>query len=679
MAQSYFLEEFVTEIVRTGGAALAPMEPPPTRESVLRELAAAAFRALERTFGDNVVPDGDETSGRTPVGVSFEPPLGETHFHQYVRLVERVADPAREIEVAQVRALGREFADIEVEDVLGFAILYDANPSNEQRLAPLRALPLPLPVHSAELWENLSNELNAVLLRYFPAPTPQPGTLGALLADDAGWARGLTATSGDFELELEGAHFEFERTRVQGFWLNYGFTTVLRRAGEEVYRGRATTDLLQLEDGTYVSAFAAGAPCFYGWESLPSDESARSELLRTLQDLADGVAGGEGLHGHNGLKALLVSAIRPPSPTGIWAWMHENLPRLCVGHAFETRAHDDAIRFEVIEVDAPILGLESFGSSAVGLSAATTREDILPSLEGLWLQTGQVDEDALTLRGPETPEEDQALETVVARFLQWLDDHLAHHARNRPIEELEGWDYFYAFDGYFPLPQLLVDRIKLGPPPPEPTPFPRDAAVVAAPRLERAATEDLELSHAIAAFRIDGWTIALTDDLEGRPFGSHCGIFLVPPDGGPPVHVLMVDPWNPPNRRSIDGDAFAFRRFVQWLREAILASGQDFVLEFMEEEEEWEDSEDEDEGEPCAWTLEVSDWLLFGLPDVKDRHLVDWRTQWHIVSSYGGIEGFASMCGFTGEYLERLVARDAPLWRRFLGELVNEKLGRVTR
>ena len=68
---------------------------------------------------------------------------------------------------------------------------------------------------------------------------------------------------------------------------------------------------------------------------------------------------------------------------------------------------------------------------------------------------------------------------------------------------------------------------------------------------------------------------------------------------GPAVSVLTVDAWNPQARSVVDGDAFAFRRFVTWMREGLLRGGHDAKATWTpdddDEDEDFDDDEDEDD------------------------------------------------------------------------------------
>jgi hypothetical protein len=183
--------------------------------------------------------------------------------------------------------------------------------------------------------------------------------------------------------------------------------------------------------------------------------------------------------------------------------------------------------------------------------------------------------------------------------------------------------------------------------------------------LANASPEGVAQSQVIAAYAVHGWRIVLADDCGGAPLGI-AQIVIVPPDGGRHATVLTVDAWNPQARTVVDGDAFAFRRFVTWLREAIVRGGHDHAIHY-------EQTTDADE--VATADMPVSQWLLFGMPEFGDRFLVDWRGQWDIVSSVIRTEDLAGIYGYTREYIEQLRTHDIPLWRRFLREVIDPRFG----
>lgn len=663
ITQSFFLHEFVAEIVRTGGAGLAGAGAPADEESVAQVFLDAALAAAHELFGTD-----------TPIAVELSEELGAVQFTQVLEVVEATAEPRRQIALAAMRAAGFE---VNVGDTVTVPIRYTHDPGARGTIERLQAQlgeQLPLPVHSPALWPVLTEALNAVLLRYFPAPRSAEGTLAGLLASGGGWTRGCSARSGDFEVTIEGAWFDFYRTRVTSGWVEYGFLIVVRKAGVEVFRGESGYTQGRLGDGPdapYLAALQRGdnAGNVRSWDGLPTSEAARDCFTAALQVVVDELAGGGDLHSSS-LEPLLVAAIVPPVAGGLWAWMQEALPRLLRGFVHTTERDGARVRFEVSEVVAPRVGLMSFGSAAVRLFWSMEAQATGGDCEAMDL--GAVGPEALVLRGPVAAEE-RDLEAIVATYCDWLAAQLGHHVMSHGLAGMGEHPSFYVANAYFPLVELLEQRMAWGPAGDPPVPAWDEAATDRAAGLVRRAEVGDE--RAIAAFSAGGWTIVLHDDVQGQPFGSYCGISLISPDGGDATQVMMVDAWNPPTRTVIDGDAFAFRRFCEWLRAAIVEAGLDDVVVFAngegeegDEDEDYEEEEDEGEIE-----VMLSDWLLFGLPDDGDRFLVDWRAQWHVVNPNVCVDGFAGIYGFTGERVERLRNRDVVCWRRFLREVLDPR------
>lgn len=652
---SYFLREFIDEIVRTGAA--------PTRAEVAEELKNVALEAARAVFGAG-----------TEIAVVVTEELGELRFAQVLEVVETVTEPRRQVALATLQAA--ELAEGAcVGRSVQVPIFYTHDPRDAATIAKLRTrlgAALPLSVHSLALWEALTDRMNRALLRYFPAPEFPEGSLARLLADGGGWTRGCSAVCGEYELSLVGSRWVFYRTRVTGGWVEYGFETVVRKGGVEVFRGAsasASAQLTEAEGVVYLQALCGGdnEGAVRSWGGLATSEAARSKFMAELQAVVERLAATRQL-GSSEVHGLLVAAIRPPIAGGLWEWLQAALPRLLLGTEYAAEGAEFAIR----EVFPPVAGLRGFGSAAVRVSAVLAD---MPDLDAGPLTLGYVEGDALTLPGPD-PTQERDLEEIVATFRGWLAVHLRSHVASHGPPRAGDFEYLAGFAGYFPLVQLLEQRLRWGPAGAVPVPPFDEAALVRAGGLLRPAAARGD--RVLAAFTAAGWTIELRDDVNGRPFGSYCGISIVPPEGGEDVRVMMVDAWNPETRTVVDGDAFAFRRFATWLREAIVRGGCDAARRFVDADEEDSDDEDEDgedgADEAAAGTVVMlSEWLLFGLPELGDRFLVDWRAQWHVVNASVGIEGFAGIYGFTGAYVERLRTRDVVCWRRFLREVIDPR------
>jgi hypothetical protein len=674
---SLYLNEFIEEILRTGGAALAGQEAPPTQDDLERDFLAAARRATSALFGDS-----------TEIDVEIGPELGEIHYIQILKVVKTPSDPLRELSLEVVHGWGAEYEDVEEGEELLFRIYYTHDPSHREEIARIESLcgdHLPLPVHSPELWDALTEQLNNELLRYFPGPAFDEGTLGALLEQGGGWTRGLTARSGNLELALESAFLDAYRISTSSCWIDYGFVIVLRREGVEIFRGDAETPWKCLDDGPNapsVEALVRGdnEDAVLSWASLPTSEAAKPALLQALQTIVDGLAKGTSINGRTGLEELLSKAITPPRSGGFWEWLRGALPRRLVGFTHSFQQEGATLHLTIDEVFEPWPVHRGFGRASVhvALTADSDRVEICP--EGTSIDAGAASQRSLDLAGPRDADEERELEQIIVTYTKWLARHVEHHVARNGLEGLSSMHYFYGIAGYFPLVDILERRLLDGPPGPPPVPpFSYAALDDAARRLQPAEEQVLEdlvradagKSHIIAAFEVEGWLILLEDDISGLPFGSYCGVSLVPPDSKERVDVMMVDAWNPPTRLVVDGDAFAFGRLLTWLRQAILRGDMDTVLEYKNWDYDWEP--DEGDEAPERLELKLSDWLLFELPDEDDRSIVDWRAQWHVVNAGEGIEAFKGIYGFKGSYLERLTRYHIPQWRRFLVEVVDPR------
>jgi hypothetical protein len=348
---------------------------------------------------------------------------------------------------------------------------------------------------------------------------------------------------------------------------------------------------------------------------------------------------------------------------------------------------DGGVTFRTFRVFPPSVGLGDFGRAAHRLIAEVDGQPVVDRDEytGDVLQLGSLSLAALDRPGPQTPDEVRDVQAIIATYREWLGAHLQYLARTEGLGHFQSFNFFYAFPGYFPLMDLIEQRMTLGPPGPLPVPPFSDDALASAARalmpvrggslaelanmltmpLANASPEGVAQSQVIAAYAVHGWRIVLADYCGGAPLGI-AQIVIVPPDGGRHATVLTVDAWNPQARTAVDGDAFAFRRFVTWLREAIVRGGHDHAIRY----EQTTDAE-----EVATAEMPVSQWLLFGMPEFGDRFLVDWRGQWDIVSSVIRTEDLAGIYGYTREYIEQLRTHDIPLWRRFLRAVIDPRFG----
>jgi hypothetical protein len=160
----------------------------------------------------------------------------------------------------------------------------------------------------------------------------------------------------------------------------------------------------------------------------------------------------------------------------------------------------------------------------------------------------------------------------------------------------------------------------------------------------------------VAGFRVDEYTILLVDGASAH----ECDFLWLygPGEGARGVMVQACDPWNPPDRTVIDGDAFAFRRFISWLRAGIIAGGHDHVLvDFCPQ------ADVDGVVRRGAVPVTASEWLTYDEPDHGDEFLLDWRIQLDIVSPVEH-EDWPEEGGGTG---------GRALYRAFLAEVIDPR------
>jgi hypothetical protein len=269
-------------------------------------------------------------------------------------------------------------------------------------------------------------------------------------------------------------------------------------------------------------------------------------------------------------------------------------------------------------------------------------------------------------------EDEHALLGLVATFQTWLASmtgawleaeglpagphHFSHSARPVP---------------YWPLATLMEHRLRDGAPGEPPIPMlsleVRTRAGACLRRLAPAEVAPPSPGPAIVVLEVCGWQIACGDELAAFPF-SRPWIVLRAPEEQAFCEVLRVDAWNPTCRAVVDGDAHAFRRFVDWLAAGVVAADLDLTIVF-------DGLSPADEGDPDAVAtpsaMRLSEWLAFAVYRDGDRYLADWRFQWDIVQAGETIaSSLGAIYGMSPAERERLAQHDTPRWRRFLREVV---------
>jgi hypothetical protein len=196
----------------------------------------------------------------------------------------------------------------------------------------------------------------------------------------------------------------------------------------------------------------------------------------------------------------------------------------------------------------------------------------------------------------------------------------------------------------------------------------RGAALLGAPTTEDEAWIEAQLGDVSAqpmtALRLDNYLLVFGAD-RTRPPHYVSEIWLrwdETPDEL--VQVLLTDVWNPTTRWSVDGDAFAFRRFTQWLRAVLTAAGHDETYAF--EPDQWDE---DDKGAEVT----LAEWLLFDERG-DDEEMLDWRCEDYVVAAGHPVQGAAGMFGFGAEFVKKLEeGSHAAIWRRFLCDVIDPR------
>jgi len=381
------------------------------------------------------------------------------------------------------------------------------------------------------------------------------------------------------------------------------------------------------------------------------------------------------LNEHNELPKLFVCLLMAPRPGSLVSWAQTALNESSFA-PLEATHKGHSITLTVKEYAPPRESLSRM-ECTIGFSVEVSPPRELDLSWGEpWMSLGCVEDEWLERSGPTTPEQRAYVDMLLAK---WRDDtvhFLKYFLKKDGFGSLSGihWQFnmptFWFFD-------LLTYYLAHGAPPAPPVPAftPKDIAR-AATIVQRASDEvkqevssvlGRDTSRPFAVYDLKGYTLVFADALDRHiPFYAF-SMLLRPPGSEHFITILMNDVWNPQAARVIDGDVFALRRLVEWLRGAIKKNKLNERITF-----EGEDDETEEMSKTSIW---VTDWLLFHQPEPKDELLADWRCQ-HYVASAGpecGIAGFAGIYGFTTDYQQRLVEEDIPAWRRFLREVVDER------
>jgi hypothetical protein len=638
----YYLafKAFLDEIARMGG----------DREAARAELVAVATQAVKELLGT-----------ATPLVIELAEPSEAVRVSQALTVVEQVREPATELAVEDARRLGAKVGDqVQIPIRYTFALALDkAEAAALEELSWLRDK-LPLPMLVMELEEALGAALNEVVLRWFPAPEPKPGSLWALLRDGGGWLVGQIGSAGGVKLTIAAARLRYERASPHNGWVEAAIELALERDGalERWTFNYGGNDGVARHELAPLTGAEAGAAVTAALAALASEvaEGGTSSMSSTVA-----------------CRALLSAAIKPPGADSLWRWCEARLRALLLGRRGTIDAGRRAITIALSEVFPPLLAVRGFGAAEVSvtLTDLETGEEVV-----VGVTLGALGWDDVALAGPDDGAEGE-LAAIVETWWQWFAVHLAHHLGGGPFD-LAAPYLLYGMAGHFDLLELLAARMRYGPPPPVPVPpfaaeaLSRAAATLrpASPELRGRAAAAVGEERLLGVFAAGPYAIVLSDDRRRDGPHADAQIGLLAPGVEGLCEVLRVDPGNPPTRAVVDGDAFAFRRFCEWLAGGLVRAGLDVDVEYLGEEEDGD--EDEERERPAQMML--SEWLRFGLPDVGDRFLVDWRHQWHVVFAGTGIvECLGGILGAGGAWRDRLDGRDRGVWRAFLREVVDSR------
>lgn len=381
------------------------------------------------------------------------------------------------------------------------------------------------------------------------------------------------------------------------------------------------------------------------------------------------------LNAHNELPILFACLLMAPRAGSLVVWAHDELKESSF-KPISANYKGHSIVLTVQNYGPPDVSLGMM-ESTVGFSVETDPPREKDTFWGdPWMYLGGVADAWLERNGPTTHEDlayvEKLLETWhrdTSRYLHWslaksgfacLSG--AHWQFNMPT--------FWIFD-------LLTYYLEHGPSPAPPVPAWTPAQITRAASIVKRAnattiaevTKQLgnNTSQPFAVYDVNGYTLVFADD-SSRPMPHYAfSILLRAPGNEHFATILMNDVWNPQAARAIDGDAFALRRFVEWLRAAIKKNKLNERVVF-----EGEDEESEKMKRTSIW---ITDWLLFGHPEFTEDCLVDWRCQRYVVPAGKdrGILCFAGIYGFGADIQRRIVEEDIPMWRRFLREIVDAR------
>ena len=518
----------------------------------------------------------------------------------------------------------------------------------------------------------VARAVSAVLFGHRPAAAWRPGGSGALLQAGGGWLVGLTGREGDVSVRIVEGWLEALATHAPSATeIRYGLAFAIERGGRvEVHRQENVDN----DEGTRA------------WFDGPVTEASVEAVQRVLQQIAAAL-GDTPLDRIGGLPdwvdGVLIAA-QPAIPEGsLAAWCRDVLLPAAVGGISVGDVRADLL--DPILVDK---GKYTRGSGFITVRIVGPRrafevggDDEIDLFETS-LSLGRMTQAAYDAPAPD-PDTEAALLALPDR----VRAHLGAELSNRAEHGLPHGAWWAPSPPMLQLLALAEARAQLGDPGPPPVPEPDDAAIAAlAARLAAPTPADIQRvadvlgqapACAVWIFRLGRWLVVLRDDPKRPPHGAAHMSLLADDDGF--VTVQSTDVWSPSTRSTLDGDAFAYRRFREHLRRALIARpdldrAHPFTDDVTYEEEALdEDYTGTDEDGTRVHELTASAWLLYDRADLGDRFLVDWRAQRDVVTT--SLDVAATAATYAAGRAPAPAA-DQVRWRAFLAEEIHAGFAR---
>lgn len=492
------------------------------------------------------------------------------------------------------------------------------------------------------------------------------GSIGELLREGGGWLKDLQSESDEGTVRIVDTHLRTRATDVHSNWLHYGVTFEVEVEGEcERYEATGGGIESELREAFELRASREAVPRVEDWLAENVDAFAEWTAMEGFRP---------SVLRRDDLRELFALVQAPPDEGSLFRWCRDDLlPRL-EGRTFDFDVEGGVVTVEVPETHLPDATFEGRKSGWVDLDIGIEQGGEHHEFEET-LPLGALTNESLTASAPEDDRRAE-LADYLETWWAYHETHLYNVLRHDPVDLLSG---IHGWTGQYH-PRYLLSQVEgasrhgpSGPPPvPEPdaSDFERGAALLEPPTDADLVLVDEHLSHItarpFAAWRFGDYLLVFGDQPD-PPHGAS-EIFLYADDAPPEsdfTQVLLTDVWNPYTRWVVDGDAFAFRRFVQWMRGVLREAGlADRTLDKSSPELDYEiDSE-----------MTLEDWFAFDEPFQDDAFLIDWRYQDYVVGAGAPIEGAGAMFGFTPDYQKQLEeGREAKPWRRFLVDVVDPR------